>query len=129
MRNKECLLGLVITIIVIGCGGGIPSEMGELQLPYLEGSEITSNLSSGSMNSLGFTFQSEKPLEAVRKEFTDALTKAGWKRVEEGTKVLHMGLLYEKGEKYLDFRVFEKGLGKMTCVVGMDLKSSEFWGE
>ena len=124
MRPAVKLVLVFVFGVLFACGGGIPSELQALDLPFLEGAEITSSLDK----SCGYKFIAKKSEAEVKKSFIDAVSKKGWKPSDKKQpEVMYMGMLFEKGDQYLAINPMSKSGGEWGVTVSMDAKSADIW--
>ena len=118
---RACLFG---SLIFLWACGGIPSNIDELDLPYMEGAEITSSLD----RSCGYKFSTSKDETALKTEFVEAVKAKGWKPSDKkAPEVVYMGMLFEKGNDYLAIHPLAVGAGEWSVTVSLAPKDAEVW--
>jgi hypothetical protein len=114
---------LVSVGLLLACKS-IPSDIQALELPYMEGAKITSSLAK----SCGYEFTAKKSEAEIKKEFSQAVAKKGWKPSDKkAPEVLYMGMLFEKGDQYLHIHPMSKSGGVWGVIVGLDSKDADIW--
>ena len=120
---------IIKTILLLSFGAllackGIPADIQALELPYLEGAKITSSLE----RSCGYEFTAKSSEAEVKKAFTEAVAKKGWKpSAKKHPEVVYMGMLFEKGAQYLNIHPMSKGSGTWGVTVALNNKDADIW--